>query len=562
MGIGTRRTRASLRAVAFLAAAAIPLSLTGCAVGTSADYREPAPLSVRSGGSLVLGSEQEPGCADWIGSCAGSVFGTYVMKVQTIPAVFQYRPAGGAWRPVATDLMAAEPTTTMVGGKQRIVYRFNAKAVWSDGAPIGSADLKYSALQVRDGDDISDKTGYSLIESVATPDPKTAVVTLTKPFVDWKLLFSGFNALLPAHLLAGKDRTKAMRDGYSWSGGPWKIASWERGASVTLVPNDRYWGKRPKLDRVTFNFVSNTSSQFLAFRSGQLDAIYPSPQLEALSAVERGMPNARLALGIRTTNVEAIWLNNGSFPFNSLAVRQAFAHAVDRRAIVNRLYGKLGVTTPVQTFWPGNQAEFGGDSFGRYRHDLAQVNRLMRADGWTKNNRGLWAKGGREARFTLVSLSGDTRRLLEQQIVQTQMKAAGFEMAIDNKTTSDLFGTVAPTGSFQAGLWTLIATNPTDSFRADRIPTEANGGAGLNFMRVRAPRVDSLLGKVETTLDPRARMTYSKQADAAMADEMVSLPLDYVPSMLLTNRKIGGPISNNPVEGPFWNLNEWGLVGS
>ncbi|WP_231644961.1 ABC transporter substrate-binding protein [Sciscionella sediminilitoris] len=560
MSISTGSPRSVVRRLACLSVAGLLFGLAGCAGGATAGYREPPPKQVRTGGSLVIGSEQEPGCADWIGSCSGSIFGTYVMQVQTMPAVFQYRPVNGGWRPVATDLMAAEPSTTVVGGKQRIVYRFNPKAVWSDGVPIGSADLKYTALQVRDGEDILDKTGYSLIESVSTPDAETAVVTLKRPYVDWKALFSGFGNVLPEHLLAGRDRDKAMRDGYSWSGGPWKIAAWKRGSSVTLVPNDRYWGKRPKLDKVTFEFTANTSSQFLAFRSGQLDAIYPSPQLEAINEVEEGMPNARLALEARTTNVEALWLNNAAFPFDSLAVRKAFGHAVDRRALVTRLYGKLGVRKPVQTFWPGNNAEFGGDSFDRYRRDLAEVDRLMHADGWVKNDRGIWAKHGREARFTLVSLSGDTRRLLEQQIIQSQVRQAGFEMTIDNKTPSELFSNTAPKGAFQAGLWTLIATNPTDTFQSDRIPSKANGEAGLNFMRVRDARVDELLGKVDSTLDPVRRKEYSKQADAALADGAVSLPLDDVPSILLTNRKIGGPVSINPVEGPFWNLNEWGLT--
>lgn len=551
-----------VRALAAAVAGAGLLLAAACSGATPASEQSAAPMQVRQGGNLVIGSEQEPGCADWIGSCAGSVFGTYTMQVQTMPGVFQHRQVNGTWQPVASDLMASEPTTKIVGGEQQITYKLNPKAVWSDGEPITSKDLKYTALQVRDGKDIADKTGYSLIKSVETPDEKTAIVTLKKPYVEWKVLFSEFTCVLPSHLLAGKNRNEEMKNGYGFSGGPWKIESWKRGASVTLVPNDSYWGKKPKLDKVTFQFTANTSAEFVAFKSGQLDAIYPSPQLDAISEIKQGLPNANKVIGTKTANVEALWLNNAEFPFDSKSVRQAFAYSIDRKALVNRLYGALGVKAPAQTFWPGNKAEFGGDSFAKYGRDLDQVTELMKADGWAKNKRGIWAKDGREAKFTLVSLSGDTRRLLAQQILQNQLKSAGFDMAIDNQTTTELFSKALPSGDFQASLWTLIATSPTDSFQSNRIPSKANGNAGLNFMRASNPRLDELLGKVQGTLDPKERARYAKQADEIIADDVASLPLDTVPTILLTNKKVGGPISANPVEGPFWNLNEWGLVGS
>lgn len=541
-----------VNALVSLMAATGLLFLAGCTGASESD---------NGGGSLVIGSEQEPGCADWIGSCSASVYGTYVMKVQTMPAVFQYQRKDGVWRPVASDLMAEEPTTKTVNGKQQITYRIDEKAVWSDGKPITSADLKYTALQVRDGKDIADKTGYSLVESVKTPDTRTAVVTLKKPYVEWKALFSGFSCVLPSHLLEGKDRNKVMKNGYRWSGGPWKIESWKRGASVTLVPNTKYWGKKPQLDKVTFQFTANTSAEFTAFKSGQLDSIYPSPQLDAINEIKQGLPGTRQVIGTRTANVEALWLNNAKFPFDSTAVRKAFAHAVDRKALVERLYGGLGVKEPAQTFWPGNQAQFGGDSFSRYNRDLDKVAAYMKSDGWAKNARGIWEKGGREAKFTLVSLSGDTRRSLAQQILQNQLKSAGFTMTIDNKTTTELFGTILPQGDYQASLWTLIATSPTDSFLSNRVPSKANGNAGLNFMRVSEPAIDGPLTEVESTIDPKERAAHAKRADDAIADTMASLPLDDVPTILLTKKDIGGPISVNPVEGPFWNLNEWRQVG-
>ena len=59
-----------------------------------------------------------------------------------------------------------------------------------------------------------------------------------------------------------------------------------------------------------------------------------------------------------------------------------------------------------------------------------------------------------------------------------------------------------------------------------------------------------------------ARLAATQEGDKILADSATSLPLAAVPNVLLTLEKIGGPTSINPSEGPFWNLQEWGLVAN
>jgi peptide/nickel transport system substrate-binding protein len=343
------------------------------------------------------------------------------MQVPTIPRVFDTRLVDDAWTPVASDLVASEPTVAVNGDTQTITYRLNPKAVWSDGVPITSADLRYTATQIRDGDDIFDKSGYDRIVSVATPDAETAVVTLNSPYARWRTLFSEIG-VLPAHLLEGKDRAAIMKDGYDFSGGPWKIQSWKRGTSVTLVPNDRYWGQKPHLDKVTFLFLPDTSAAFQALKGGQVDVLYPTPQLDAINQIKAGLYGITSSVDPRSGNLEAIWLNNVAFPFDSRAVRQALAHSVDRDAIVKRMFGGLGVEKPQQSFNTPIVGAFAADRFSAYSRDLAKVTDLMNGDGWQKNSQGIWEKNGKPAAFTLESLSGNKRRDLTAQTIQSQLR--------------------------------------------------------------------------------------------------------------------------------------------
>ncbi|MFD3584245.1 ABC transporter substrate-binding protein [Streptomyces sp. NPDC058683] len=549
---GTLLTALALTATACTSGAPVPASDTG------------TNLPVRQGGSLVIGAEQEPDCADWIGTCGASIWGTYLMQTQTVPQVFDVRLKGGNWTPVSSNLMASEPTTKLVGNQQQITYRLNPKAVWSDGKPITSADLKYTALQVRDGKAIFDKSGYDRITSVTTPDATTAVVTLKSPYGNWKQLFGAGYGVLPSHLLQGKDRNAVMKDGYTFSGGPWKIASWKKGVSVTLVPNDRYWGPKPHLDKVTFQFASDTAAAVQAFAGGTFDALYPTPQLTTVDQIKTLGSAAHMQVQSGTGNLQALWLNNAKFPFDSAAVRKAFAYSVDREAIVKRLFGSYGVTAPAQSFQSPLLSRYAADDFSGYKPDAAKAAQLMKADGWTKNGSGYWAKNGKEAAFAVTSLAGNQSRELTEQILQAQLAKAGFRVTIKNSTPANIFGKLAPAGDFQLGLWNLTDSfpNPTLSatFSSTAIPSAANGQSGINFMRIRIPGLDPVLERVDTELDDSARIADSHKAEKLIADDVPSLPLAAVPNILVTGARVGGPLSINPVEGPWWNLAEWGLT--
>lgn len=537
--------------------------LAACSAGGS-EASPSTTVDITKGGEVVIGAEQEPDCVDWIATCAGSIWGTYMMQIPTIPTVFNTRLVDDVWSPVPSELVTEEPVAESSGAGQTITYKINPDAVWSDGEPITSADFAYTAAQIRDGDDIFDKSGYDRITSVDASDPQTAVVTLDTPYAGWRTLFSTYG-VLPAHLLEGKDRAAIMADGYDFSGGPWKIDSWDRGTSATLVPNENYWGEKPNLDKVTYLFLPDTTAAFQALKSGQVDVLYPSPQLDAISQIDAGIPGINSQIDPRSASLEAVWFNNAAFPFDSKAVRQAVAYSIDREAIVERLFGALGVDKPQQSFNSPIVGAYAADDFSAYTLDLDKVTELMEGDGWSKNSDGVWEKDGKTASFSMETLAGNKRRDLTTQVLQSQLADAGFEMTINSVTPADLFGTIAPEGDFQSGLWAIVDTFPdptlSSSFLSTNIPSADNGYSGINFYRVSIPELDPLLVQVDTELDVDKRVEVSKQADAVIAENVPSLPLDTVPLVLLWSDKIGGPLEINPVEGPFWNLAAWGLAG-
>jgi len=521
-------------------------------------------VQVPTGGNITIGAEQEPDCFDWLGTCAGSSWGLWMAEVNTIPLAYVAEGVGPDLTNKPGPVLAGTPTLE-TSPVETITYKINPDAQWSDKVAITCADFQYTADQQQKSDDIYDRTGYVDIDTVTCPDPKTVVVKYKsgKTFATWQSLFSGSVGIMPSHILKGKDRTALMKDGYTWSGGPW-LAKWTKGDSIVLTPNANYWGTKPKLEKVTFKFLADTSSEFQAFKSGQVKMIYPQPQLDVVDAIGQGLPNANTVYNSKTASVEALWINNQKAPFDSKEFRQAFAYAIDRNAIVNRLFGKLGVTEAVNSLNPYVVAAYSNpDAWKNYELDKSKVDSIMTGAGWAKGSDGIYAKGGKKATFTINSTTGNKRRELTETVMQEQLKTAGFDMKIANQKAGDLFGKTLPDGDYQLSLFANQLTSPTPGecniFCTVNIPTAANGNSGNNWYRVSIPENDTQLAIVDNSLDDSARMAAAKQADDIMAENQVTLPLDPLPDIVIWSKKLVGPIGDNSIEGPFWNINQWGV---
>jgi peptide/nickel transport system substrate-binding protein len=188
----------------------------------------------------------------------------------------------------------------------------------------------------------------------------------------------------------------------------------------------------------------------------------------------------------------------------------------------------------------------------------------MTGDGWTKSG-GVWTKNGKSASFTLQSTAGDKRRELTEQIIQEEMRAAGFKMTIKNPSADNLFNKILPAGAYQMALYGYSATdlNPglCDIFCSDQIPSKANDFSGQNTQWTNIPALDVPLQEVKTNFNQPQRIAASKQADQIMAQNQVSLPLDPLPNIALWSDQLTGPIGDNPILGMYWNMQDWRLAG-
>ena len=122
--------------------------------------------------------------------------------------------------------------------------------------------------------------------------------------------------------------------------GPFKLVEFDPGNFIAIEANETYKGYRPpRLKRIECTFMS-PDTMFLSFQNGEIDQV-PADKLtpadfELILADPVLSENYLRHFGDFRTDY--LMFDTFNPPFDNLDVRKAFAHAVDRDAIVENIF--------------------------------------------------------------------------------------------------------------------------------------------------------------------------------------------------------------------------------
>jgi peptide/nickel transport system substrate-binding protein len=123
------------------------------------------------------------------------------------------------------------------GVAMRVIYHLRPGVRWQDGAPLTSADVKFTWETVRDPHFLAEsKDGSAEVESVDTPDELTVIANyraVSPAFASTLFTFG----ILPRHRLAGKDLNHDPYNDKPLGTGPFMVTEFRRGQYVVLDRN-------------------------------------------------------------------------------------------------------------------------------------------------------------------------------------------------------------------------------------------------------------------------------------------------------------------------------------
>ncbi|MFM0741830.1 ABC transporter substrate-binding protein [Paraburkholderia xenovorans] len=231
---------------------------------------------------------------------------------------------------------------------RKYVFHLRHGVKWHDGKPFTSADVAYSIQTLRQVHPRA-KTTFANVTDVATPDPYTVVITLSKPAPYLIKAFSSSETpIVPKHIYDGTDVLTNTANNAPIGTGPFRFVKWVRGSYIEYARNDDYWDKgKPYLDRIVVKVITDPAARTVAFEDGSVDLSGDTPV--PLSDLDRLKGNPKLGLESRGYEFQAgvarIEFNLDNPVLKNPKVRQAIASALDREVVRKVIY--YGYATPL-----------------------------------------------------------------------------------------------------------------------------------------------------------------------------------------------------------------------
>ena len=392
---------------------------------------------------------------------------------------------------LALSLEQPSPTT--------YVFRLREDATFHDGTPVTAADIVWTFKSLGDPALKSPYGGVAeRIDSVEALGPHQVRFRLKEvhaPFItDLDM------GIVPKHLTEATGRFSGPPIG----SGPFALESMEGPERVTLVRHRQWHGAAPDdaVSRVRFRAIGDANSRVLALMGGSGDILQNEVSPLLVPVLER-----REDLQVMTgpsIGLTYLGFNLRDPVLGRQEVREAIAHAIDRRAIIRHKYaGRAREATGLLA--PGHWA-YEPDVVS-YPYDPARAMALLDKAGFRDPD-----GEGPLPRLSLTYKTTTNRfRLAVARVLAHYLRQVGIDVEVKAYEWGTFFHDIK-SGNFQ--LYTLqwpVLVEPDMYgwiFHSERVPTAENRGKGGNRGAYSNPEVDALIeaGRRSVNRDERRRI--------------------------------------------------------
>ncbi len=431
-----------------------------------------------------------------------------------------------------------------------ITFHLRKGVAWQDGQPFTADDVLYTYRVTIDPKTPTAYAGDFLkVKKAEVIDSHTFRVTYDRPFAP--ALISWSSAILPKHLLEGKDITKSPLTRHPIGTGPYMFKEWVTGQKIVLVSNPDYFEGRPYIDGYIMRIIPDMATMFLELRAKGIDRMGLTP-LQYTRQTENNL--------FRTNYNKYRYLSFGytylgynlEKPlFQDKRVRQAISYAINKKEIIEGVLLGLGkeATGPYKPgTWPYNP------NVKRYPYDPQKAKDLLEEAGWTDSDGdGIRDRNGEPFVFEIITNQGNDLRSKCAEITQKRLSDIGIKVKIRVIEWAAFINDFINKKKFDATILGWSITLDPDLYDVWHSSKTRQGE--LNFISFRNEEVDELLEKGRSTFDQAERKKYYFRIQEILAEEQPYTFLYVADALPIINSRVRGIIPA-PI-GIGYNYIEW-----
>jgi peptide/nickel transport system substrate-binding protein len=259
-------------------------------------------------------------------------------------------------------------------------FKLRPNVKWHNGEPFVAEDVVYSWKRATDPEIKNPRLAILAgnIKEAKAIDPSTVELVLKTPDASMLENMGEYWYIVPSH--AAKVGNEEFAKNPIGSG-PYRFVERKVKESFTLEAFKDHWGRKPEVDRLQVRVVNDAQTRVAMLKTGEADIVVDIP-LQNAKEVEKD-PNVKLHVVPSLQNIFLTISNRKSDgTWKDVRVRQAVAHAIDRKTIIDKVM--LGYAK--QTTANCQVGVLGCDT-GKpgYAYDPNKAKALLKAAGWDAN---------------------------------------------------------------------------------------------------------------------------------------------------------------------------------
>ncbi len=403
-------------------------------------------------------------------------------------------------------------------------FKLRKGVKFHDGSGFDANDVKFTYERNAAKDSVNKrKDRFRNMASIEVLDPYTLRITLKAARPNFLFEMGESTAVIVAPETAATNKTKPIGTG------PFRLVKWLKGDSVELEKAPTYRDPGAiRLNKVTFKFISDAAAQVAALLAGDVD-VFPLLDPKNVAQFEAN-PNFVVSEG--TTEGETILsTNNKRGALADIRVRQAIAHAINRKEIIDG--AMFGYGTPIGShFAPHNPAYI--DLTGTYPYDPAKARELLKEAGY-----------GKGLKLTL-KLPPPSYARDGGQIVAAQLAKVGIQVKIQNVEWAQWLDVVYKKKNYDLTIISHVEPNDMSIY------TNPN-----YYFQYDSAEFRDIMAKADSAVDPKERTKYLQMAQRKLAKDAVNGYLFQLPRISVYRKGLHGiwknsPIFVNDMSGVYW----------